>query len=415
MSTPVRYFGKYELRERLGQGGMAEVWKAFDPQLKRFVAIKYLHANMQADPHILTRFTGEAQTIASLRHPNIIHIYEFAISDPDSDNPIPYMVMDYIEGKTLKDYIDSTSRIGKYPPATDIVQLFASISLAIDHAHQHQVIHRDIKPANILLDSHNKSRNPMGEPILGDFGLFKMLGTATGTFTSVLTGTPYYLSPEQAAGQPINDRTDIYPLGVMLYEMFTGKLPFGGEGTEILAVIHQHIYTEPIPPERINPNISPALSRVILRCLAKNPDDRYQSASAMTADLAKALNVPVPKEVMQSIYAQEETINQSQSDRPSGDDLPTLLSTANSGIPTSTSDTNPPLPIKPQSADSPSATTKAPATSRRRNNPLFIGLIALLIIAIIGAGIGGFFLFKNGNSVSTSSQFTAQAYFLSSG
>ena len=111
MSTPVRYFGKYELRERLGQGGMAEVWKAFDPQLKRFVAIKYLHANMQADPHILTRFTGEAQTIALLRHPNIIHIYEFAISDPDSDNPTPYMVMDYIEGKTLKDYIDSTSRI----------------------------------------------------------------------------------------------------------------------------------------------------------------------------------------------------------------------------------------------------------------------------------------------------------------
>jgi len=183
MSTPVRYFGKYELRERLGQGGMAEVWKAFDPQLKRFVAIKYLHANMQADPHILTRFTGEAQTIASLRHPNIIHIYEFAISDPDSDNPTPYMVMDYIEGKTLKDYIDSTSRIGNYPPATDIVQLFASISLAIDYAHQHQVIHRDIKPANILLDSHNVSRNPMGEPILGDFGLFKMLGTATGTFT----------------------------------------------------------------------------------------------------------------------------------------------------------------------------------------------------------------------------------------
>src|SRR5689334_10387015 len=164
MSTPVRYFGKYELRERLGRGGMAEVWKAFDPQLKRFVAIKYLLASLQADPHLLTRFTGEAQTIASLRHPNIIHIYEFAISDPDSENPTPYMVMDYIEGKTLNDYIDSTSRIGKYPPAQDIVQLFASISLAIDYAHQRHVIHRDIKPANILLDSSNKTRNPMGEP-----------------------------------------------------------------------------------------------------------------------------------------------------------------------------------------------------------------------------------------------------------
>lgn len=415
MSTPVRYFGKYELRERLGQGGMAEVWKAFDPQLKRFVAIKYLHANMQSDPHILTRFTGEAQTIASLRHPNIIHIYEFAISDPDSDNPTPYMVMDYIEGKTLKDYIDSTSRIGNYPLASDIVQLFASISLAIDYAHQHQVIHRDIKPANILLDSHNVSRNPMGEPILGDFGLFKMLGTATGTFTSVLTGTPYYLSPEQAAGRPINDRTDIYPLGVMLYEMFTGKLPFGGEGTEILAVIHQHIYNEPTPPEHINSNISPALSQVILRCLAKDPNDRFASASAMTAALAKALNIPVPKEVEQSIYAQEETVNQPQSNKPIGDDLPTVLSKASSGIPVSTSDTNPPLHEKTQVAAPPSSTPKTPSSSRRKNSPLLITLIALLIIAIIGAGIGGFFLFKNGSSATGSSQFTSQAYFLSSG
>ncbi len=414
MSTPVRYFGKYELRERLGHGGMAEVWKAFDPQLKRFVAIKYLHANMQADPHVLTRFTGEAQTIASLRHPNIIHIYEFAISDPDSDNPTPYMVMDYIEGQTLKDYIDSTSRIGKYPSATDIVQLFTSISLAIDYAHQHQVIHRDIKPANILLDSHNISRNPMGEPILGDFGLFKMLGTATGTFTSVLTGTPYYLSPEQAAGHPINDRTDIYPLGIMLYEMFTGKLPFGGEGTEILAIIHQHIYSEPAPPEQVNSNISPALSQVILRCLAKNPEDRFSSASVMTAALARALNIPVPKEVEQSIYAQEETINQPQSNRPAGDDLPTILSKDSSAIPTSTSNTNPPLLAKTQLAVPPSPPAKTPSTLRRRNSPLLIGLIVLLIIAIIGAGLGAFFLSRNGSSIA-SSQFTGQAYFLSSG
>src|SRR5205814_9685407 len=108
MSTPVRYFGKYELRERLGQGGMAEVWKAFDAQLKRFVAIKYLHANMQADPHIRTLFTGEAQTIASLRHPNIIHIYEFAISDPDSLNHTPYMAMDHIERITLQDCTQNT-------------------------------------------------------------------------------------------------------------------------------------------------------------------------------------------------------------------------------------------------------------------------------------------------------------------
>src|SRR5207248_1164186 len=162
MTTHPQHLGKYELHERLGRGGMAEVWKAFDAQLRRYVAIKLLHANLLADPDFVARFTHEAQIIASLHHPNIVQIHDFHISQsPESDSTTAYMVMDYVEGQTLADYIHNTSRMGKFPPAADIVRLFTSIGIAIDYAHQHGMIHRDIKPANILLDKRNTSRNLM--------------------------------------------------------------------------------------------------------------------------------------------------------------------------------------------------------------------------------------------------------------
>jgi eukaryotic-like serine/threonine-protein kinase len=165
-----QHLGKYELRERLGRGGIAEVWKAFDPQLERYVAIKVLHADLQADPEFNTRFTREAKVIASLHHPNIVGIYDFQISHPpQSHAPTAYMVMEYIEGQTLAHYIRSTSREGEFPPPMHIVHLFLSISKAVDYAHQQGMIHRDIKPANILLDQRNTAFNPMGEPVLTDF------------------------------------------------------------------------------------------------------------------------------------------------------------------------------------------------------------------------------------------------------
>src|SRR5881227_751615 len=182
MSTYSRRLGKYELQERLGQGGVAEVWKALDTQLQRYVAIKLLHANLQEDPNFITRFEREAQLIASLHHPNIVQIHDFQVSRPsESQVPIAYMVMDYVEGGTLADSIAGTSSRGKIPSPASIVHLFTSISLAIDYAHQKGMIHRDIKPANILLDKRNTARNPMGEPVLTDFGLAKLLGVSAGT------------------------------------------------------------------------------------------------------------------------------------------------------------------------------------------------------------------------------------------
>jgi eukaryotic-like serine/threonine-protein kinase len=301
---PLRRLGKYELRERLGQGGMAEVWKAFDTQLQRYVAIKLLHTKLLEDPNFVTRFELEAQLIASLHHPNIVQIHDFQVSHPpESDRTTAYMVMAYIEGETLARYIDHTSAQGKIPSPVEIVNLFTSISLAIDYAHEKGMVHRDIKPANILLDSHNTARNPMGEPILTDFGLAKLLGVSAGTFTANQLGTPLYTSPEQARGYPGNERSDMYSLGVILYEIVTGVQPF--RGNTPIEVLSQHLNATPTSPVLLNPNVPPALTMVIVTALAKDPNARFASAATMTAAIAEALNVPVPESLGQPAYPRD--------------------------------------------------------------------------------------------------------------
>src|SRR6266487_110571 len=293
MSTHPLRLGKYELQERLGQGGMAEVWKALDAQLQRYVAIKLLHANLKEDPHFIVRFEREAQLIASLHHPNIVQIHDFQIASSEEEGTIAYMVMDYVEGQTLADYIRRTSGLGNVPSPPEIVQLFTSIGLAVDYAHQQGMIHRDLKPANILLDKQNTTRNPMGEPILTDFGLARLLESPSSTLTAVQLGTPLCIAPEQVAGYAGNERSDIYSLGIILYEMFTGTPPFQGDSPA--AVMSHHLKTAPPSPVLINPNIPPALELVILRCLAKDPAARFPSASSLAAAIAEALNVPVPE------------------------------------------------------------------------------------------------------------------------
>jgi serine/threonine protein kinase len=291
-----QHLGKYELRERLGRGGMAEVWKAFDTQLQRYVAIKLLHADLQTDPEFITRFTREARVIASLHHPNIVQIYDFQARYPaESHVHLAYMVMEYVEGQTLAQYIRATSRTGKFPLPIEIVHLFASISKAIDYAHRQGMIHRDIKPANILLDKRKTDVNPMGEPVLTDFGIAKLMVATSGTMSGMWLGTPMYLSPEQAQGFPGNERSDIYSLGVILYEICTGVQPFHGESAT--AIMMQHVNSMPLPPSLINPNIPPALTMVILRAMAKEPAARFSSACALTAAMAEAFNLPVPADL----------------------------------------------------------------------------------------------------------------------
>lgn len=298
MSPEPRRLGKYEMQSRLAQGGMGEVWKALDTQLQRLVAIKLLHTERQDDPDFVTRFEREAQLIASLRHPNIVKIHDFHTAmPPEVEAPMAYMVMDYVQGQTLADYIRSTSRKGQFPSSEDLLYIFTATSLAIDYAHRQGMVHRDIKPANILLDKRLPTARSMGEPILTDFGIARLQGAPSGTIVGSLLGTPLYISPEQAQGQHGDGRSDLYSLGVILYEMMTGVTPFRGDTT--MAILMQHLHMEPMPPHLINPRISLEASAVILKSLAKDPNARFESAAALTIALAQALNMPVPRSLQQ--------------------------------------------------------------------------------------------------------------------
>ncbi|HET8912497.1 MAG TPA: serine/threonine-protein kinase [Ktedonobacteraceae bacterium] len=284
--------GKYELLVSLGRGGMGEVWKARDTQLRRYVAIKLLNADLQANPDFVAHFMREARLVASLHHPNIVQIHDFQFMGAQTASVNAYMVMDYIEGGTLSDYMRNTVRKGFFPTAEAIVDLFAAISLALDYAHQKGMVHRDIKPANILLDKPVSAGNSIGVPILTDFGIARLQGSGTSTLTHALIGTPLYISPEQAADQKVDARSDLYSLGIVLYEMLTGRPPFRADSA--IAIMMQQMYGNPTDPARINPRISPALSAVVLQSIAKDPEARFPTATAMAVALAQALDVPVP-------------------------------------------------------------------------------------------------------------------------
>src|SRR5712691_5672970 len=280
MSMETIRLGIYELHERLGQGGMSEVWKAWDTRLQRYVAIKVLRPDLQTHPDFAARFLREARLVASLRHPNIIQVYDFQVAPSSAaTEALPYIVMEYIGTYTFANHLQRGSGIEKLA-TNDLIQLFTAISNAVDYAHQQGVVHRDLKPTNILLDTHHATYCAFGEPILTDFGIARLSGTTTGLLSGTWQGTAEYLSPEQIKGYPGNDLSDIYALGVLLYQLCTGRLPFQGENPA--AIVQQHINTMPPPPALVNPNIPPALSVVLLRSLAKEPAARFQSASALT-------------------------------------------------------------------------------------------------------------------------------------
>jgi eukaryotic-like serine/threonine-protein kinase len=426
--------GKYDLQECLGRGGMAEVWKAFDRRLQRYVAIKFLHTSLKSDPTFIARFEREAQAVASLRHPNIVRIYDFEVSLPGIEDSQAYMVMDYIEGTTLVEYMNATSHQKKFPSAGELVSLLFSMSEAIDYAHQRGILHRDIKPANVLLDKHNTARNPMGEPILSDFGIVKLLGTDDGTLTIAPLGTPLYVSPEQAISQSVSTASDIYSLGVILYEMCTGAPPF--QGNTPFAVMQQHMMMPPPPPERSNSAISPALSAVIIRGLAKDPDARFPNAMALTAALAEALGVPLPER--QRVALSSPDIRELPASSNSLSEEPTRLLAdqmpAKGMHPTSYGPMTP-WPDSPMSPkETPTASTYIsehspvayplspipagptvpvrPVVREHKRRGLFIGLVICLSLILIGSVLGTI-LYLN-RPVATTAMIVGQAFFTSS-
>ncbi len=269
--APGENVGAYRIVEQLGQGGMATVFKAYHAALDRFVAIKVLHPAFKQDPGFLARFTREAQIVAKLIHPNIVPVYDFS-----EHEGMPYLVMRYIEGQTLKARLT-----GEPLPIPEILDIMRPVSAALTYAHEQGILHRDIKPSNVLL-------TPDGGVFLTDFGLAKIAQSGDSTLSrDMMIGTPQYISPEQAEGRSdLDTRTDVYSLGVVLFEMLTGRVPFSADTP--YAVVHDHIFS-PLPlPTSINPAITPELERVVLKALAKERDDRYQTVGEMTTALEKA-------------------------------------------------------------------------------------------------------------------------------
>ncbi|MGX5214102.1 Stk1 family PASTA domain-containing Ser/Thr kinase [Streptomyces violaceus] len=278
MEEPRRLGGRYELGQVLGRGGMAEVYLAHDTRLGRTVAVKTLRADLARDPSFQARFRREAQSAASLNHPAIVAVYDTG-EDYIDNVSIPYIVMEYVDGSTLRELLHSGRKL--LPERT--LEMTIGILQALEYSHRAGIVHRDIKPANVML-----TRN--GQVKVMDFGIARAMGDSgmTMTQTSAVIGTAQYLSPEQAKGEQVDARSDLYSTGCLLYELLTVRPPFVGDSP--VAVAYQHVREEPQSPSVFDPEITPEMDAIVLKALVKDPDYRYQSADEMRADIEACLD-----------------------------------------------------------------------------------------------------------------------------
>lgn len=289
--------GRYRITQHLGRGGMAEVYKAHQASLDRDVAIKLMHGFLADEKGFLARFEREAKVVATLRHPNIVQVYDF-----DADHGIYYMVMEFINGETLKARLQTLEAKSEWVSLDDAARIVLAVGSALKYAHERGMVHRDVKPANVMITTD-------GQVILTDFGIAKIVSGSNLTASGAMMGTPSYMAPEQGLGQPGDERSDIYSLGVMLYQLVVGRLPFNADTP--LAVVLKHI-NEPLPlPRLFKPDLSEALNAVMLKALAKDPNKRYPKVSEMLADLRRAVDLPADE-------TQSETATTSSSIKLSG-------------------------------------------------------------------------------------------------
>jgi tRNA A-37 threonylcarbamoyl transferase component Bud32 len=273
--------GKYRLIEKLGQGGMAQVYRAYQPDLDRAVAIKVLHPHLTGDAEFAARFRREAQAVAALEHPNIVRVYDF-----DTADDLAFLVMEYARGIGLKEQLRELHNRGERLPRARVAQIIHDLADALDYAHARGIIHRDLKPANVILTANDRA-------VLTDFGIARMIDATAITGSHDTLGTPAYMSPEQGRGEPGDARSDVYALGVMLYQLVTGKLPFDADTP--YAIVLKHI-TAPLPSPRSRvPDLPESIERVILKSLAKNPDDRFQTAGDLARALQLAMDARAPR------------------------------------------------------------------------------------------------------------------------
>ena len=280
MSEPHRIGGRYEVGELLGRGGMAEVRKGTDVRLGRTVAIKRLRTDLASDATFQARFRREAQSAASLNHPAIVSVYDTGeeMSTDGSNVAQPYIVMEYVAGRTLRDII----REGRKILPERALEITSGVLAALDYSHRAGIIHRDIKPGNVML-------TPSGDVKVMDFGIARAVSDASSTMTqtAAVVGTAQYLSPEQARGETVDSRSDVYSTGCLLYELLTGRPPFVGDSP--VSVAYQHVREQAPPPSSLDEDLTPELDAIVMKSLAKNVGDRYASAAAMKADIDRYL------------------------------------------------------------------------------------------------------------------------------
>ncbi|MGW4241272.1 Stk1 family PASTA domain-containing Ser/Thr kinase [Nocardia sp. NPDC004722] len=282
MTTPKNLSSRYELGEIIGFGGMSEVHKARDLRLGRDVAIKVLRADLARDPTFYLRFKREAQNAAALNHPAIVAVYDTGEAEIDG-GPLPYIVMEYVDGDTLRDIVR-----GKGPlPPRRAMEVIADVCAALDFSHRNGIVHRDMKPANIMI-------NRAGAVKVMDFGIARAIADSSNpmTQTAAVIGTAQYLSPEQARGEQVDARSDVYSVGCVLYEILTGEPPFTGDSP--VAVAYQHVREDPRLPSQVYQGVPRELDSVILKAMSKNPANRYQTAAEMRADLIRVLGGQKP-------------------------------------------------------------------------------------------------------------------------
>lgn len=270
----INVIGQYRIEELIGQGSMADVYRGSHIHMGRHVAIKLIHKHLLNKETILKRFAREAEVLSQLDHPNIVKIFDY-VSKPD----MAYLVMEYIPGGTLKKRLEESRINGRSIPIENVLEWMESICSAVEFAHKNGLIHRDLKPANILF-------RESGEPVLTDFGLAYLLDRPRLSNSNSITGTPTYLSPEQARGEVGDTRSDVYPLGVILYEILVGEAPFRGTA---ISVVMKHISEPPPSPRQLGRYLPQEIEEVIMRALAKKKNKRYQSAIALSKALRKAV------------------------------------------------------------------------------------------------------------------------------
>ena len=373
--------GSYQVISHIAQGGMARIYLALQPSLNRHIALKVLLPQFTLEQEFLQRFRREALSAARLNHPNIVHVY-----DAGEEHGYHYIAMEFVDGGTLEDRLEAAP--GQPLPPDFILSVMDQVCAALDYAHANGVVHRDIKPSNILLKQD-------GRAVLSDFGIAKAFEGTQWVKTMSIIGTPEYMSPEQAQGQAVDHRTDIYSLGVILYQMLTGRVPFQAETP--WAVIHQHIY-EPLPPiQQVNPGVPAPLAQVVHQALDKEPGRRY----ARAGDLAMAVRSTMPHE-LPSLAREAVTSAPVSMPSPSSPPAVTPLGAATDILLPGARPQAPEVPITPPPvAEKPPV---APTTRPRRRSRVFPllaggvtlgGLLCCLTLSGVGAaaavfGLGGF-------------------------